>query len=154
MKPFKSKEDSKTESTHIIIPNDVNAGGHLHGGVLMQWMDLIAAITATRHANTAVTTAAVDSLIFCEPVRIGDIINLKSSVTWVGNSSMEIMVKVYKDVAGTRESLCTNHGFFVFVALDQQDKPTRVPRLALITALDEELFAAAKQRMEQRKQGK
>ena len=151
MEHYKSKEDSITESTHIIIPNDVNAAGHLHGGILMQWMDLIAAITATRHANTAVTTAAVDSLIFCEPVRMGDIINLKSSVTWVGNSSMEIMVKVYKDVAGIRESLCTNHGYFVFVALDEQDKPTRVPRLALITTEDQELFTAAKFRMEQRK---
>ena len=60
-------EQTKTayaETTHIVMSEDINQLGNLHGGTLMQWVDIIGAVAATRHAHSTVTTAALDSMDF------------------------------------------------------------------------------------------
>ena len=56
--------DSRVETVHIVRPNHLNAAGRLFGGMLMQWIDEVAALVAKRHTHTNVTTASVDNLSF------------------------------------------------------------------------------------------
>ncbi len=60
----KTVSESAVEAVHIIRPNHLNGAHRLFGGVLMQWIDEVAAIVAKRHCNGNVTTASVDNLTF------------------------------------------------------------------------------------------
>ena len=85
---------TQSEMTEIILPNDTNVLGNLLGGRLMHFIDLTGAMAAYRHARTPVVTAAMDHIDFIQPVRLGDLVTLKSSVNRAFTSSMEVGVKV------------------------------------------------------------
>src|SRR5579862_3935365 len=86
---------TQSEMTEIILPNDTNVLGNLLGGRLMHFIDLTGAMAAYRHARTPVVTAAMDHIDFIQPVRVGDLLILKSSVNRAFNTSMEVGVKVW-----------------------------------------------------------
>jgi acyl-CoA hydrolase len=135
----KRPDDSAVEMTELVLPNDTNLVGNLLGGRLMHWMDIAGGMSASRHANKVVVTAAVDNLIFHHPIKLGELVNLKSVVTWTGNSSMEILVRVFAENTLTGEMKLANEAFFTFVALDHEGKPTKVPKLKPQT-VSEKLF--------------
>lgn len=149
--------DSKTEQVHTVRPTDLNAGGRLFGGTLLQWIDEVAGIVAKRHANSPnVTTAAIDNLIFKSGVRSGDLIILIGYVTYVGHTSMEVRIDTYlEDYTGMRKPV--NRAYFVMVAMDEYDKPTKVPGLIIDSESERAEWEGAKQRksyrIERRKQG-
>src|SRR5256885_6503540 len=87
--------DSQSEMAEIVLPNDANPLGALLGGRLMHWIDLAGAMAAHRHSRNYVVTASVDHIDFLVPVRVGDLVILRSSVNRVYHSSMEVGVKVY-----------------------------------------------------------
>src|SRR6516165_7076549 len=89
--------DSQSEMTEFILPNDANTLGNLLGGRLMHFIDLTGAMAAYRHARTQVVTAAMDHIDFIEPVGLGDLVTLKSSVNRAFNTSMEVGVKVWAE---------------------------------------------------------
>src|SRR5207253_6568148 len=84
--------DSQSEMAEIVLPNDSNVLGALLGGRLMHWIDLAAAMAAHRHSRNYVVTASIDHLDFKVPVRVGDLVILRSSVNRVFHSSMEFGV--------------------------------------------------------------
>src|SRR6185436_12134323 len=86
--------NSQVEMTQLVLPNDTNYLGNLLGGRLMEWMDVAAAISAQRHSNRICVTAAVDNLVFHQPIRLGEVVTLKASVNRVFGSSMEVGVRV------------------------------------------------------------
>ncbi|MDQ1390377.1 MAG: hypothetical protein QOF56_3831, partial [Acidobacteriaceae bacterium] len=81
--------DSQSEMTEIVLPNDANPLGALLGGRLMHWIDLAGAMAAHRHSRSHVVTASVDHIDFLVPVRVGDLVILRSSVNRVFQTSME-----------------------------------------------------------------
>ena len=83
--------------TEIVLPNDTNMLGNLLGGRLMHFIDLTGAMAAYRHARTHVVTAAMDHIDFIRPVRLGDLVTLKSSVNRAFTTSMEVGVKVWAE---------------------------------------------------------
>jgi len=87
--------DSQSEMAEIVLPNDTNPLGALLGGRLMHWIDLAGAMAAHRHSRNYVVTASVDHIDFLVPVRVGDLVILRSSVNRVYHSSMEVGVKVF-----------------------------------------------------------
>src|ERR1700748_582437 len=89
--------DSQSEMAEIVLPNDANPLGALLGGRLMHWIDLSGALAAHRHSRNYVVTASIDHLDFLVPVRVGDVIILRSSVNRVFHSSMEVGVKVWME---------------------------------------------------------
>src|SRR5581483_5578972 len=91
----RSVRDSQSEMAEIVLPNDANPLGALLGGRLMHWIDLAGAMAAHRHSRQYVVTASIDHLDFLVPVRIGDMVILRSSVNRVFHSSMEVGVKVW-----------------------------------------------------------
>ena len=133
----KTVDDSRVETVHIVRPNHLNGANRLFGGILMQWIDEVAGIVAKRHSMRNVTTASVDNLTFLRGAHQNEMVVIKGKMTWVGSSSMEVCVDTYvEDSYGHRERI--NNAHFMMVALDENDKPVKVPRLILQTE-DEEL---------------
>ena len=133
----KTVDDSRVEPVHIVRPTHLNGANRLFGGILMQWIDEVAGIVAKRHCMGNVTTASVDNLTFLHGAYQNDLIVIKGKMTWVGSSSMEVCVDTYvENPTGERRRI--NNAHFMMVALDENDKPVKVPRLILQTD-DEEL---------------
>ena len=149
---MKTVAQSRTEQVHIIMPGDVNSSFRLFGGLLMQWIDVVAAVVARRHADREVLTAAVDHLSFLKPANLNDIVTLCGRVTYVGNTSMEICVETYVErPERNKNRALVNRAYLTMVALDEDGKPTRVPRLKLETPQEIADFEAGQRRKENRK---
>ena len=125
--------ESMVETVHMVRPNHMNAAGRLFGGMLMQWLDEVAGMVAKRHTRSNVITASVDNLHFIHGAYQGEMVVIIGKVTYVGNSSMEVRVDTYVEHLedGMRHPI--NRAYFTMVALDENDKPKRVPRLILET---------------------
>jgi acyl-CoA hydrolase len=110
--------DSQSEMAEIVLPNDANPLGALLGGRLMHWIDLAGAMAAHRHSRNYVVTASVDHIDFLVPVRVGDLVILRSSVNRVFHTSMEVGVKVYVEnyIADTAQHV--GSAYLTFVAVD------------------------------------
>ena len=135
---YKHVDDSRTETSHLVRPNHLNGFDRLFGGILMQWIDEVAAVVAQRHSGANVTTASVDNLTFLKGAYQNDLVIIKGKVTWVGKTSMEICVDTYvESLDGERTRI--NNAHFMMIALDENDKPIEVPRLILET--DDEKLA-------------
>ncbi len=132
----KPVRDSVSEYSEIALPNDANGLGNVLGGKVMHLVDLAAAMAALRHARNPVVTAAVDSLHFIHPVRIGQLIVLRSSVNRVFRTSMEVGVQVETENLLTGEKKHTCSAYLTFVAVDRNGKAT--PVLPVIPETEEE----------------
>ena len=137
--------DSRVETVHIVRPNHLNAAGRLFGGMLMQWIDEVAALVAKRHTHTNVTTASVDNLSFLKGAYPGDSVVIIGQLVYVGRTSMDSYVE---SMDGTRTLI--NHAYLTVVALDQNDHPIPVPRLELTTEDEAVEWEEAKRRRELR----
>ncbi len=120
---------TQSEMTEIILPNDTNTLGHLLGGRLMHFIDLTGAMAAYRHSRTHVVTAAMDHIDFIQPVRLGDLVTLKSSVNRAFTTSMEVGVKVWAENTRTATIAHVASAYLVFVAIDAEGRKQKVPQL-------------------------
>jgi len=132
---MKEKTVSETSVTmaQVMLPQDTNPAGNVHGGVIMKLIDSAAAVVASRHARCNTVTASIDRLVFHHPVFVGDMLFLKASMNMVGKSSMEIGVRVEAENYVTGEVRHTASAYLTFVALDEKGKPREVPGLIFET---------------------
>ena len=135
LKPRPVRE-SASEYAEMALPNDANPLGNLLGGKVMHLVDMAGALAAMRHARCQVVTASIDSMSFLHPVRIGQLVILKSSVNRAFNSSMEVGVNVMAEDLVTGETRHTSSAYVTFVAVDAGGAPVRVP--PVIPETDEE----------------
>ena len=150
---FKTVDDSRVETVHIVRPNHLNGANRLFGGILMQWIDEVAGIVAKRHSMSNVTTASVDNLTFLHGAYQNDMVVIKGKITWVGTSSMEVCVDTYvENQNGYHQRI--NNAHFMMVALDDNDKPVQVPRLKLQTEDEHLAWAHGEERRRIRNQRK
>lgn len=133
----KRVKDSSVVMAQVMIPQDANPMGNIHGGVIMKLIDTAGGVVAFRHARMNVVTASIDRLDFHNPVFIGDLLFLKASVNLVGRTSMEIGVRVEAENLITGEVRHTASAYLTYVALDKNGRPAPVPGLILET--DEEI---------------
>lgn len=150
----KSCTNSRTIKTAQILPPDTNHYGTLFGGKLMAHIDDVAAIAAVRHARKPVVTASTDSVDFLHPVKVGDAISVEGFVTSAHTTSMEIFVKVTQEGLLTGEETVCATAFLTFVALDEDGKPTTVPKVYPETEIEKMLYAGAGKRKEHRNERK
>ena len=129
MEKTKTALMSRSEQIHIVFAEHINGVGRLFGGQLMEWMDVVAAVVARRHSESEVTTVSIDKVDFKAPAKLNDTILLVGELTHVGNTSMKVKVTAYVEKL-SGERILINNANFTMVALDCQDKPCRVPRLA------------------------
>ena len=149
MKP-KRWQDSTAETVQVVLPNDSNPLGFILGGTVMHLIDITGAIACHRHTNTLALTAGVDSLDFIHPVKVGDLIILKSRVTCVFKTSLEVEVEVFSEAIKTGERKLTSRAYLTFVSLDDSGKPTAVPPLLIETPEDEQRCREAHVRRDER----
>ena len=138
-----------TTSVHIVMPQDCNgyARPRLFGGQVMAWIDVVGAVAARRYTQRAVTTVCVDNLTFLSPAYLNDTVVQEAVVTWTGNTSLEVRVDSFVErLDGAREMV--NRAYLVFVALDENDRPTSVPRFVPETDAEKAEYAAALARRE------
>ncbi len=141
---------SQSERSEIIFPNDANAIGNLFGGRLMQFIDLVGAMAASRHARAYTVTASMDHLDFVAPVKVGDLLILKSSVNRAWRTSMEVGVKaMVEDVRAARYRQVAS-AYLTFVAVDAAGNRIEVPQVIAETEHQKRRFEDAGRRREMR----
>ncbi|RPI04631.1 MAG: acyl-CoA thioesterase [Ignavibacteriae bacterium] len=134
---------SQVETTELVIPNDTNRLGNLLGGRLMHWIDITAAIVASRHTHRVCVTASVDELHFHHPVKQGEVVMLQASVNRVFRTSLEVGVRVTKENLLTGERQHTNSAYLMFVAIDENGKPVPVNPLKPVTGAEKRRYREA-----------
>lgn len=143
---------SKAELTTLVMPHMQNILGDLFGGHLLSMVDQAAAVAAIRHAGGPAVTASFDRVDFRERIKLGALVTCSATVDYVGNSSMDVSVEVYAENVATGERRHTHTARVVFVAIDDQGKPRRVPRLVPETPEERERYERARvARTERRK---
>lgn len=127
---------SATIMSQLMMPNDANFAGFVHGGSLLSLADKVAYVCGSRHAGTYCVTASVDGVHFRTPIHVGALVTFKASVNWVGRTSMEIGIRVTAEELVTKKVTHTNSCYLTMVAIDENGAPTLVPPLILETDED------------------
>ena len=130
----------------VVLPNDANPLGFILGGTVMHLIDIAGAIACHRHTRTLLVTAAVDGLQFLHPIKVGDLIILRSRVTAVWSTSLEVEVEVFSEETVTGVRRMTSRAYLTFVAHDRDGRRLAIPGLILDTPDDRERAAAAELR--------
>lgn len=147
---IKNPKDSFIEMTELVLPNDTNTFNNLMGGRLLHWMDIAAAISAQKHSNQFVVTAAVDNVSFKEPIKLGDVVTIKAYVTRAFNSSMEVYLEVSAQNIPRNEIIKCNDAYYTFVAIDSRGRPIQVPAVEPETEIEKTKFEGALRRRQVR----
>lgn len=127
---------SRTIFSQIMLPDDANPTGNVHGGVIAKLVDSAGGVAAMRHCRAsaaAVVTARIDAMNFVKPVHIGEVVTLRASVNDVGRTSLEVGVRVEAENVRTGETKHVASAYLVYVALDQSGQPASVPPLIVQT---------------------
>jgi len=148
----KSPSQSSVETRYLLMPHQANPYGTAFGGVIMAWIDMVAAMAAQRHCGREVVTAGIDSLAFKEPIRIGDHVCLKASVNYVSRSSMEVGVRVVREEPYSGRKAIATTAHLTFVALDENKKPTPAPAILAETEQEKRRYENARLRVQARKE--
>ena len=134
----------------LMMPHQANGlrRPSVFGGVIMSMVDRCAALSAMRHSAGPATTLSIDRILFKEPIRVGQLVEIRSRVVHVGRTSMSVLANVFAEDITTGERRHTNECWLTFVHLDELGKPAEVPRLLLETDEDREMHALAARRRE------
>jgi len=142
--------DSLNIHTELIMPGHTNPLGNLMGGNLLSWMDVSCGVSALKHCGTICVTASVDNVSFRLPIKVGDVVVVKSFATRAFNTSLEICCQVYIHDPKTHQDELSHSAFFTFVALDRNGKSMKVPPLSPQTEAEIRLYEEAEKRREVR----
>ncbi len=144
--PERPVSDSQVVMNEMVLPNDANMLGNVLGGKVMHLMDMCAAMAAMRHCRKVVVTASVDHLSFHHPVKVGQLMILKATVNYADHTSMEVGVRIEAEHPLTGERRHTSSAYLTFVALDDQGRPTLVPKVVPMTEDEKRRYRAARKR--------
>ena len=122
----------------LMMPHQANGlrRPSVFGGVIMSMVDRCAALSAMRHSAGQCTTLSIDRILFKEPIRVGELVEVRSRVVHVGRTSLSVLADVFAEdiTSGVRRH--TNECWLTFVHLDDAGKPAPVPPLLLETDED------------------
>jgi acyl-CoA hydrolase len=130
----------------IVLPGFTNIHGTIFGGMLMQWIDIAAAVSAGRHAGGPVVTASMDRLHFITPVNLGEVVTLQAQVNFAARTSMEVGVRVFAEGGPDVGRRQATRAYLTFVAVDEAGRPRAVPRLVPQTIEEKRRFREAGRR--------
>lgn len=147
----KTVDESRVVMGRIMQPPDANSWGNVHGGAIMYLVDEAGGAAAIRHSRCRCVTVAMDSMIFKQPVYIGDLLTIRAYLTWVGRSSIEVEAEIEAENMRTGEVRQAGKSHLIYVAIDDQGRPTPAPPLLLQTDEERERWRAAEERRARRK---
>jgi uncharacterized protein (TIGR00369 family) len=144
--------DSQDELTlaQVMLPEDANPRGNVHGGTLMKLADTAGGVCATRQTRQRVVTVVMDSMTFEQPVFVGDLVIVHAQVTWTGRTSIETEIRIQAETPLSGELRHISTAYFVYVAIDEHGRPTPVQPLQVTTAEQHARWQAAEQRRARR----
>ena len=146
----KTPRESESSISRVMLPPDANVAGNVFGGTILKMVDEIAGIVATKHCRRNCVTANIEHIDFIYPVHIGDLLEMKGRMNFVGRSSMEVGVEVFAENLETGDVNFAGRATVTMVALDDSGKPVEVPHLKLESAEDTSLFNAGQERYNER----
>jgi acyl-CoA hydrolase len=146
----KKANESLIIMTELVLPNDTNTFGNLMGGRLMYWMDIAAALAASKHCNAPVVTASVDNISFTNPIGLGNVVHIEAKITRAFTSSMEVHLNVWGEDIIQQFRYKSNEAYYTFVALDPNGKPRKVPAAVPESEEEKSLFETALRRRQLR----
>lgn len=146
----KRPSESKVTLTQVMNVTHANLMGNVHGGLLMKMCDEAGGFAAAKHAGRTCVTVVVDSMQFHDPVRIGNLVTCAAEVSWVGRTSIETRVVVTAENVLSGKVTHTNTAYFVYVALDEDGRPTAVPPLICESEEEKARFERGAARRERR----
>src|SRR5215216_8139832 len=152
--PPKTMRASRVTLSQLMHLEHANLLGNVHGGWVMKLVDEAGALACMRHAQRKVVTVAIDSMVFRQPIRLGDLVIINAEVSYVGRTSMEAEVHVIAENPITGEQTHTNTAYLVYVALDDEGRPTSVPPLKVKTEVEKRRMAEAQERQARRLKNK
>ena len=141
---------SRISIAQLMQPEHANNLGNVHGGWIMKLVDEAGALACMRHAQRRVVTVAIDQMVFRQPIRIGDLVNLSAEVTYAGRTSMEAEVQVTAENPVTGEQTHTNTAYLVYVAMEDDGQPAIVPPLLAETEDEKKRMQQARARQKYR----
>lgn len=121
--------------SEIMTPEMVNFQGNVHGGYILKLLDRVAYVCASRYSGKPTVTLSVDQVVFKEPIHVGELVTFYASVNYVGNTSMEIGIRIVAENFLTNQIRHTNTSYFTMVAIDEKGRPTKAPPLTIQTEL-------------------
>jgi acyl-CoA hydrolase len=146
----KRASESETEMVQVVLPNDANPLGFILGGTVMHLIDIAGAIACHRHTRSLLVTAAVDDLQFLHPIKVGDLIILKSRVTCAFTTSLEAQVDVFSEETLTGKRQLTSRAYLTFVAIAADGSRVPVPPLLVETDQERRVCEDARARRAER----
>lgn len=105
-------------------------------------LDQVAYACASRYSGSYVVTLSVDQVMFREPIYVGELVTFAASINYVGNTSMEVGIRVEAEDVRARTIRHTNSCYFTMVAIDDKGKPTPVPELEIKDSMQQCRFDA------------
>ena len=110
------------------MPADVNPQGDVFGGWIMAQVDVAGAIPAMRRARGRVTTVAVNSFLFKQPVSVGDVVSFFAEVVATGRTSIKVRVEVYAERHPAQPiTVKVTEAVLTYVAVNQQGEKRELP---------------------------
>ncbi|MBT8419572.1 MAG: acyl-CoA thioesterase [Gammaproteobacteria bacterium] len=137
------------EMTMLVSPQQANFAGVMHGGELMKLLDQVAYTCAARYCGHYAVTLSVDSILFKQPIKIGELVTFLASVNYTGSTSMEVGIKVIAEDISGKFVRHTNTCYFTMVAM-ADGKPVSVPPLQMETEAQRHRHEAAERRRKAR----
>jgi acyl-CoA hydrolase len=144
--------DSKSVLSQVMLPNDANPMGNVHGGSIMKMVDVGAAVAAMRHSRRQVVTVALDHMSFLEPVYIGDLVTVTACVEYVGRTSMLVRAEVQAENPASGRKAHTSSCMLTYVALDDEGRPASVPPVLAETPEEQARMEEARRLYERAKE--
>jgi uncharacterized protein (TIGR00369 family) len=134
----------------VMLPEDANPRGNVHGGTLMKLADTAGGVCAMRHSRQRVVTVVMDSMTFEEPVYVGNVLMVHAEVTWTGRTSIETEVRIEAEDVLTGEVRHISTAYLVYVAIDDRGQPAPVRPLRASSAEQRRRWHEAEQRRARR----
>src|SRR5574343_2070437 len=137
--------------SELMLPSHSNFSGKIHGGYLLKLMDQIAFACASKYSGCYCVTASVDTVDFLNPVDVGELVTLKASVNYVGNTSIVVGIRVTSENIQTGIKKHCNSSYFTMVAKDEKGQNVQVPKLILSNLEEVRRFYDSINRIENKK---
>lgn len=146
----KSPRETEVVMTHRVLPQDTNAAGNLHGGVILKHVDTAGGVVAMRHSQGNAVTASIERMDFLAPAFVGELLTFKARLNHVGRTSMAVGVRVEAENLFTGETRHTNTAYLTYVAMGPDHRPREVPEMILESEEDERRFREGEERKKAR----
>ena len=146
------KQEKSLHMTVLMTPEMANFSGNVHGGSILKLLDQVAYACAARYCKNYVVTLSLDQVTFKQPIKVGELVTFHANVNYVGNTSMEVGVKVIAEDLHSKTRRHTNSCYFTMVAMGDDGKPVKAPQLELESEFEKKLYEAALMRKKMRQE--